>query len=371
MTSWASVAKRNIPSTATATATAQRTASPAPDIILVTPDLWAAASISESCDAHDKREQDALAREEQSQCRPTWFRLRRPDAPTVSPIFRTSEEQLQWMHDEAVKNDAYSNELFERRMQEWRMRNKWHLPPMKTTVSKYEQTRGFYIGKDDDNVDVVKYVTPYSTERDLEEGIMVNMMWCLIHSRADELVACKTVGEFEALFNQNIRLEYPAYNVSSCYRVRRVVNARKLLWLFSQKANVFPGKARHGTARWTVDPTNLCPAPVFDPNVYTKSMVFFNLRACRGTTIITDEREVHTTKPVFLVGAMGGRDETGICVVQQLKQNGDAATIRWLLSAQQLREMERVVFVSECSPFRGRESIDYDSDCYGYYDDWL
>ena len=278
------------------------------------------------------------------------------------------------MHDEAVKNDTYSKELFERRMQEWRVRNNWHLPPMKTTVSKDEQTRGFYIGKDDDNakdVDVVKYVTPYSTGRDLEHEGMVNMLWCLIHSRADELVACKTVGEFEALFKQNIQLEYPAYNVSSFYGVRRVVNARKLLWLFSQKANVFPGKARYGTARWTNDPTNQFPAPVFDPTVYSKSMVFFNLRACRGTTISTDDREVRTTKPVFIVGAMGGRDETGICVVQQLKQNGDAATIRWLLSAKQLREMERVVFVSDYCPFRGRESIDYDSDCYGYDDDWL
>jgi hypothetical protein len=66
---------------------------------------------------------------------------------------------------------------------------------------------------------------------------------------------------------------------------------------------------------------------------------------------------------------MGGRDETGICVVQQLKQNGDAATIRWLLSAKQLREMERVVFVSDYCPFRSPES-DYDSDCYGYDDDW-
>ena len=354
MTSWASVAKRNIPSTATATATAQRTASPAPDIILVTPDLWAAASISESCDAHDKREQDALAREEQSQCRPTWFRLRRPDAPTVSPIFRTSEEQLQWMHDEAVKNDAYSKELFERRMQEWRMRNKWHLPPMKTTVSKYEQTRGFYIDKDDDK-DVVKYVTPHSTARDLEEGTTANMLWCLIHSRADELVACKTVGEFEALFNQNIRLEYPDYNDRSCYGVRRIVNARKLLWLLSQKANVFPGKARHGTARWTTDPCMTC-AP-FDPAVYSKSMVFFSSRKCRDS------------KNAIVIGQHGGREETGICVVQQLKQNGDAATIRWLLSAKQLREMERVEFVSEWSPFR--EPIDYDSDCYGYYDDWL
>ena len=96
---------------------------------------------------------------------------------------------------------------------------------------------------------------------------------------------------------------------------------------------------------------------MFDPKVYTKSMVFFNL--CRGTT--DDERE---SKPVFLVGASGGRDETGICVVERLAQFGDGAKIRWLLSAQQLRKLERVVFVSDCCPFR--ELVDYDSD----YDDY-
>jgi hypothetical protein len=86
-------------------------------------------------------------------------------------------------------------------------------------------------------------------------------------------------------------------------------------------------------------------------------MVFFSSRKCRDS------------KNAIVIGQHGGREETGICVVQQLKQNGDAATIRWLLSATQLREMERVAFVPECSPFRG--SIDYDSDCYGYDDDWL
>jgi len=272
------------------------------------------------------------------------------------------------MHTEAIKNDAHSNELFERRMQEWRVRNNWLLPPMKTEVSKDEQIRGFYIGKDDDNakdVDVVKYVTPYSTGRDLEHEGMVNMMWCLVHSRADELVACKTVADFNALFEQTIRLEYPSYpSFSLQYGLKRVITPRKLLWLFSQKANLFPGKARHGTARWLVDPTNQYPAPVFDPNVYTKSMVFFNLRACRGATISTDEREVRTTKPVYLVGAMGGRDETGICVVERLTQFGNEAKIRWLLSAKQLREMERVVFSPDCCPFRAKS---YDSDDSDYW----
>jgi hypothetical protein len=85
-------------------------------------------------------------------------------------------------------------------------------------------------------------------------------------------------------------------------------------------------------------------------------MVFFNLRDCRGTT---DARE---SKPVYLVGASGGRDETGICVVERLAQFGDGANIRWLLSAQQLRNMERVVFVSDCCPFREFVDSDYDDD---------
>jgi hypothetical protein len=307
------------------------------------------------------QQQRAFEREEQSQRKPTYICMNRPDAPTVCPIFRTSEDQEKWMRHEAIQNDAYSDAVFERRMQEWRIKNNWQLPPMKTAVSKDEQLCGFYVGKDDGK-DVVKYVTPYSTGRDLDHEGMVNMMWCLIHSRADELVACKTVADFNALFEQTIRLEYPSYpSFSMQYGLKRIITPRKLLWLLSQKANVFPGKARHGTARWLVDPTNQYPAPVFDPQVYTKSMVFFNLRACR---VPVEEREVRTTKPVFLVGASGGRDETGICVVERLAQFGDEAKIRWLLSAQQLREMERVVFSPDCCPFRTKS---YDSDDSDYW----
>ncbi len=94
-------------------------------------------------------------------------------------------------------------------------------------------------------------------------------------------------------------------------------------------------------------------------------MMFFNLRDCRGATISTDEREVRTMKPVYIVGASGGRDETGICVVERLAQFGDQAKIRLLLSAQQLRKMERVEFVefvSDCCPFRQFIDSDYDDD---------
>ncbi len=133
-----------------------------------------------------------------------------------------------------------------------------------------------------------------------------------------------------------------------------------MLWLLSQKANVFPGKARPGTARWTKDPvqppsSDYCMWPVFDPTTYSKSMIFFSSRKFRDSS------------NAIIHGQHGGREETGICVVKRLKENGDAAPIRWLLSAKELREMERVTFHPECSPFR--ESVEYDSDWYD--DDWL
>jgi hypothetical protein len=364
MISWASVAKRNIQSQSNIQS--QPSKQPQVPSVQSMPQVPSPFGIIDQTIDQKQQALNRLAREEQSQCRPTNIYMTHPDAPIVCPTFKTMEERHQWMRQQEIQNSKYSDEVFDRRMLEWRTKNNWLLPPMKTAVSKEEQLRGFYVvNEGHEGKCVVKYVTPHSTTRDLGYEGMVNMMWCLIHSRADELVACKTVGEFEALFNQTIGLEYTVYNVSSYYGVRRVVNARKLLWLFSQKANVFPGKARHGTARWTVDPANQFPAPVFDPKVYTNSMVFFNLRDCRGTTISTNEREVRTTTPVFVVGAPGGRDETGICVVERLAQFGDKAKIRWLLSAAQLRKMERVVFSPEYCPFR--ESLGSDSDC--YYDD--
>lgn len=315
-----------------------------------------------------KSEQESLAeslaiieKEQQEQCRPTWVRLRRPDAPQVTPIFKTRDEMYQWESDEFWKNKKHSDEVFEQRTQEWRIKNNWLLPPMKTTVSKDERTRGFYVANDTNhrNTAVVCYVTPFSTEIDLSSPdpineSMVDMIWCLIHSRSDELVACNTVADFKALFKRNLHLE-PDLRHVHVYSRRKDTFPLKMLWLLSQKANVFPGKARHGTAHWTTDPCMTCPP--FDPEVYSKSMVFFSSRKCRDS------------KNAIVIGQHGGREETGICVVQQLKQNGDAATIRWLLSATQLREMERVAFVPECSPFR--VSIDYDSDCYGYDDEWI
>lgn len=359
--SWASIVKRNATTTAAATEkttalrsllgslvfkgqgpTADRAMKPEPE----TNEEWFRREIGLN--------QESLAtieKENASQCRPTWVRLKRPDAPQTIPIFKTREELDAWEYSELLKNQKYSQEVFEQRTQEWRIKNNWLLPPMKTIVSPDELRRGFYSENG-----AVSYVTPFSTYSDLHlhaiQENMLEMLWCLIHSRPDELVACSTVADFKAMFERNVRME-PDLRHAHIYSRRKDTFPLKMLWLISQKANVFPGKARPGSARWTTDPC--VTRPSFDPEVYSKSMVFFSSFKCRDS------------KNAFVIGQHGGREETGICVVQQLKQKGDAATIRWLLSAKQLREMERVTFHPECSPFH---YLSYSSDG-GYSDDWL
>ena len=291
---------------------------------------------------------ESLEKESQTQCRPTWVSLVRPDAPKALPIFKTKKDMHIWEHSEFNANHKYSDQMYEQRLDEWRVRNNWLLPPSKTTVSQDEKTKGFYLSSDAGSA---VYITPFSTRPDLGydssqiQESLLDMMWCLIHSRSHELVACATVAEFKALFERNVHLEPDLRHAHVCNRNKKLNFPLKILWLFSQKANVFPGVARPGTARWTKDP--VCPEsqgymfwPTFDTKVYTKSMVFFNTNRSRNSA-----NEI-------VIGKHGGREETGICVVEQLKERGDAAKIRWLLSAKQLHEMERVSFEPECSPFR-------------------
>jgi hypothetical protein len=281
---------------------------------------------------------------------PTDIPLRRPDAATVVPVFATFEQHEQWMQEEKMKNTKYSDEVFEKRLSAWRTRMNWHLPPMKKSVTPEEKRRGFCLGGSHSGGDVVLYFTPYSTARDLENEKLVEMMWCLIHSRSEELTACRTVADFTALFERTIHLVYPNWKDRSHQMLRRKITPSKILWLFSQKANVFPGRARPGTAKWETVPTGFRRRE--SDSIYTKSMVFFTHEICRFGE----------------VGQKGGREETGICVVERMKQDGENAKIRWLLSAKQLREMERVELRPEYDPFPPAEL--YSSDCdYDY--DWL
>ncbi len=354
MTSWANIAKRNLPTTtATGTTTTTTTTSvrdtksvnagkaPEPVIQFDREGFLQRWRIFEDMYVQYK---EILESEERSQIMPTYLILRRPDAAITVPVFATWDQHEEWMHEEKMKNNKYSDEVFQRRISEWRTRMNWHLPPWKTSVSPEEKLRGFYLScRNHNGGDAVSYFTPYSTARDLENEKLVDMMWCLIHSRSEELTACRTVADFTVLFERTIHFEYPNWKSQTHQMLRRKITPANILWLFSQKANVFPGRGRPGTARWETVPTGFRTRE--SDSIYTKSMVFFTHEICRFGE----------------VGQKGGREETGICVVERMKQDGENAKIRWLLSAKQLHEMERVEFNPEYDPFSAEwYSSDFD-----------
>lgn len=345
MSSWASITKRNIPGSATAPAatvhptapTVQRhrhsqsniasTASTVVDPVLSMHRATYDNSVSK------------IAREDEANLKPISWVVQRPGGITSCSPFMIYEARntLEW--DEYQKNREYSDDLFKERMNAWREKNNWYLPPMKQTVSEAEKALGFYTKPDDfgHGTVVVAYITPHGTRKDLSYGESIShnglsdLLWSMIHSRSEELIKCETVREFDALFEQVVQLEMPGW-LQIGGGVYRSTMSRKVLWLFSQHANVFPGRRRHGTPRWTNSAFSI---PCERDSKYTANMVFQNV-------------------------PKGGRDDAGICVVAKLKEHGDDAKIRWLLNAKQMREMERVELIPESNPFNHYN--DYDSD---------
>ena len=353
MASWASIAKRNIPATtttqsqqlqpqqshtlhkpSTTSAAAAASASREKQILApTTPIIFSEADriaeLNRNTYATSAKE---IAREDETNCRPEFWVISRPlERGSCSP-FITDEARLQMEWDDYYENREYSNEVYKARMMAWREKNNWHFPPMKKEISEFEKGLGFYIKPREHEGMIVAYVTPYRTTRDLSYDHICELMWGMIHSRSEELVKCDTVGAFNALFEQVVKLEIPMWR-KNCGGVDPI-HSSKILWLFSQRANVFPGRRRHGTPRWTNSAYSIPHER--DPN-YTANMVF-----------------THVPK--------GGRDDAGICVVEKLKEHGDNAKIRWLLNAKQLREMERVDLYPEYNPFAHDHDYDFDSD---------
>lgn len=369
MSSWASIVKKTPASSASADSSSS--SKPVPSTPISVPASssssahlkcnnplnyeWFETSWKIDNDAYDRGQRE-LDLEIQKGSRPDNIPLRRPGAATSLPMtFVTSEDYYTWICSEKGQNRVYSDDLFAERMREWRTKMNWHLPPEKKEVTDQERRQGFYTATvrdlgSGDPVTVVKYVTPYSSTRDVENKELVEMMWCLVHSRPDELVACKTVAEFTALFNRTSHLSFPSWKVFD----RKNLMSKTLLWMLSQKANIFPGRSRPGTAVWERNPSTLTSQEVArTKSSYTKSMVFFNgLQGCG------DE-----------VGQPGGRPETGICVVEQMSRDGENAKIRWLLTPKQLREIDRVEFSPDCDPFP-RSYLDLDSDDDLWFDDF-
>lgn len=346
MASWASIAKRNIPATTTTQqsgthqshtlhkpSTTSSAAASREKQVLAPPIIFSEADrLAEINNKTYATSEKEIAREDETNYMPEFWLIHRPDGRASCSPFITEEARLQMEWTDYYKNREYSNEVYKARMMAWREKNNWHFPPMKKEISEFEKGLGFYTkpGEYGDGM-IVAYVTPYRTTRDLSCDRICEIMWGMIHSRSEELVKCDTVGAFNALFEQVVKLEIPMWR-KNCSGVDPI-HSSKILWLFSQRANVFPGRRRHGTPRWTNSAYSIpCER---DPN-YTANMVF-----------------THVPK--------GGRDDAGICVVEKLKENGDNAKIRWLLNAKQLREMERVEFNPEYNPFAHDRDNVYDS----------
>ena len=357
MASWASIAKRNIPATTTpqqsqsqsqsqpqqphtlhkpsttssAAASGGRVVTKqvlAPPIVVSEADRL--AELNRNTYATSAKE---IAHEDETNCRPEFWLIPRPVERVSCSPFITDEARLQMEWDNYYKNREYSNEVYTARTNAWREKNNWYIPPMKKEISEFEKGLGFYTkpGEYGEGM-IVAYVTPHRTTQDLSYDHICDLMWGMIHSRSEELVKCDTVGAFNALFEQVVKLEIPMWR-KNCGGVDPI-HSSKILWLFSQRANVFPGRRRHGTPRWTNSAYSIPRER--DPN-YTANMVF-----------------THVPK--------GGRDDAGICVVEKLKEHGDNAKIRWLLNAKQLREMERVDLYPEYNPFAHDHDNDFDSD---------
>ena len=97
--SWASVVKRNTPATNQNATNATTSPAIKTSATITVPETFAHDLFTASFD----RNRECMAefeKEEQSQCRPTYIGLKRPDAPTVFPIFRTTDEEWGWMRME-------------------------------------------------------------------------------------------------------------------------------------------------------------------------------------------------------------------------------------------------------------------------------
>jgi hypothetical protein len=169
-------------------------------------------------------------------------------------------------------------------------------------------------------------------------------LWPLLHSRADEVVACRTFADWRRLFARTITLAFPDYNkwvdiatakpsafVSISERKMtmsflKTLNPARTLYLLTTRAGFWPyGPSSHAEAdtrahRWSLS---------------------LSLSLSLSSSVSTS----HTT--------------TGLCSIKQkIKEYNDTTEIEWLVRADFLKKMKRVhlYIVSSAAGFV------YDSD---------
>jgi hypothetical protein len=145
-------------------------------------------------------------------------------------------------------------------------------------------------------------------------------LWPLLHSRADEVVACRTFGQWRRLFGQTIILAFPDYNewvikstessafvpVSERNRlttILKTLNPSKVLYLLTTRAGFWPyGPSSSAASSWSLSLSLSLSSSVSTPN-----------------------------------------PTAGLCSIKQkIKEYDDTTEIEWLVRADFLRKMKRV-----------------------------
>lgn len=333
--------------------------------------------------------------------------------PNHPPKWRLRKNpKQQTSSDEHAKMLTYSDELLIERIRAWGKKNKFQYPQIQTVQGIEKMDRGFRSAFSSDRGNTYRerlmlsacnhwlicskmeqkrphlapqkgdicFPVPYNTPGGDSSIDLANLyLWPLLHSRADEVVACRTFGDWSRLFNATIHLAFPSYHewirsknsksiiLPSCeksiYRLlEENINPSRALYLISVKSNFWPYGRESFIPKWSQSPHELefKSKDVREREVeleemkrkYPKNAVYSVYTKTPGSGTGTG-----TGTGGDLAVAEGGRNATGLCAVKKLKERGDAAEIQWFVSADFLRKMKRVHLYLETSPWPGVREV--------------
>lgn len=247
---------------------------------------------------------------------------------------------------------------------------------------KMEQKRPHLESKKND----ICFTVPYNTPGDDSSIDLANLyLWPLLHSRSEEVVACRTFGDWKRLFYATIHLAFPSYhewvllnNTKSIFisgsekakfrMFEENVNPSRALYLISVKSNFWPYGHESYIPKWTVLPyKQTFTSSILKERLseieemkrkYPKNAIFTVYKktsrpssANKDSNLKTEGAADSEAVPDREIVIEGGRNATGLCSVKKLKIHGDSAEITWFVNAKFLREMKRVHIFLEKSPW--------------------
>lgn len=261
---------------------------------------------------------------------------------------------------------------------------------------KMEQKRPHLESKQND----ICFIAPYNTPGDDSSLDLANLyLWPLLHSRSEEVVACRTFGDWKRLFYDTIHLAFPSYHewitlhnsktlfLSFCEKARfrmfaENINPARALYLISTKSNFWPYGVESYIPKWSISPYRLSlKSSVLSERMieldemkrnYPKNSVFtvyktiYPKKQEPGEAPVEGEGEGDAPEtqqePEPEPEIEGGRNATGLCYVKTIKMINDSTEIAWLVNASYLKKMKRIHIYLEKSPWPKihEDIVDYD-----------